>query len=346
MGAGLEKAHTQPVISVVIPAYNAAATIGDQLAALARNSLDEPWEVIIADNGSTDGTASVAQSWADRLPLRVVDASARRGPGAARNIGVASARSSRIAFCDADDQVADDWLPKVLSALRVDEFAALGVLWRAPYSSRRRPQYVVYAMYASDYAPGLVACGSSHMAIRAEPFGAVGGFDETLLTGEDHDLCYRLQLAGHRLVAHPEVIVTWRRRERLADLFRQQFRWGADEGALRHKYAQVRPVLARALADGRIGPPDPDDIAVRPLDARAARSDRVSGALRSWAELEDLVARLWSRWSIGAVQKFAFSLGRRWASVDTTRPQLGAIVAERYVAAADGGAVTPARGRG
>ncbi|MBU4466111.1 MAG: glycosyltransferase [Actinobacteria bacterium] len=333
MGAAVENAHPQPVISVVIPAYNAEATIGDQLAALSRNSLDETWEVIVADNGSTDETARVARLWADRLPLRVVDASARRGPGAARNIGVEASRSSCIAFCDADDLVADDWLPKVLAALRVDEFAALGVLWRAPYSSRRRPQYVVYALYASEYVPGLVACGSSHMAVRAEPFRAIGGFDETLLTGEDHDLCYRLQLEGHRLMPHPEAVVTWRRRERLLDLFRQQYRWGADERALQHKYARVRPVLARALADGWISPPDPRDTAVTPLDTRVARSDRASSALRSTAELSDLIGRLWSRTSLRIVQKVAFWAGRRMASIDTDRTQVEEDVAERYVAA-------------
>ncbi|MFA7097562.1 MAG: glycosyltransferase, partial [Gammaproteobacteria bacterium] len=67
----------EPVkLSVIIPCLNAERTIGEQLAALAGQRWPERWEVIVADNGSTDGTLAVVRSFADRLPgLRVVDAS-------------------------------------------------------------------------------------------------------------------------------------------------------------------------------------------------------------------------------------------------------------------------------
>nr|WP_274636856.1 glycosyltransferase [Microbacterium bovistercoris] len=327
-----DESCTTPVISVIVPAFNAAATLAVQLEALSRQTLDEPWELIIADNGSTDETAQIARSWSDRLPLRVIDASARRGPAAARNVGVAASGAPLLAFCDADDMVADDWLTRVLAALRVDEFVAIGVRQRAVYSSRARPEYVTYAVYESMYLPSLVACGAGHMAVRTEIFRAVGGFDESMLTAEDHDLCYRVQLEGHPLAPHPEAIVTVNRRDKLAELFRQHYSWGANDDALRHKYAPVRLVLSRALAEGRIAPPDPAGVAVVPLDARVPRSDRVRHALRSPAQFAELCGRLWSRVSIRVVESVAFWAGRRAAVTDLTGPQIGAAVAEAYVA--------------
>ena len=62
------------------------------------------WEVVVADNGSDDGTRACVQRWSERHPrIHLVDASARRGAAAARNIGVRSARGRLLAFCDADD---------------------------------------------------------------------------------------------------------------------------------------------------------------------------------------------------------------------------------------------------
>src|SRR5204862_175427 len=79
------------LVSVLIPVRNAARLLPDQLNALAAQDYDGPWEVVVADNGSSDGSASVARRLAGRLPsLRVVDASGRRGAGPARNAGAAA----------------------------------------------------------------------------------------------------------------------------------------------------------------------------------------------------------------------------------------------------------------
>ena len=83
--------------SVVIPTYNAAATLDATLAALAAQEDVAPFEVVIADNGSVDDSAEVARRWADRLPLlRVVDASRARGVAAARNDGI---RARAVTWC-------------------------------------------------------------------------------------------------------------------------------------------------------------------------------------------------------------------------------------------------------
>src|SRR5436190_10421104 len=105
------------LVSVVIPVRNAARLLADQLYALAAQDYDGHWEVVVADNGSSDGSAAVARRLARRLPsLRVVDASGRRGVGPARNAGAAAAGGDLLAFCDADNVADRGWLGEIVRA--------------------------------------------------------------------------------------------------------------------------------------------------------------------------------------------------------------------------------------
>jgi glycosyltransferase involved in cell wall biosynthesis len=79
-------------LSVVIPCFNGAGTISRALDALVRQEFDQEWEIVIADNGSTDNTRDVVAGYqADHPNIRIVDASEMRGPSYARNAGVRSA---------------------------------------------------------------------------------------------------------------------------------------------------------------------------------------------------------------------------------------------------------------
>src|SRR3954452_8254427 len=112
-------------LSVGIPCLNAASTLGVQLAALTRQSWPGGWEVIVADNGSTDGSREIVESYRGRLPgLELVDASDRRGQAHARNAGAAAASGDAFLFGDADDEVAPGWLAALGRALAVHEFVA------------------------------------------------------------------------------------------------------------------------------------------------------------------------------------------------------------------------------
>jgi cellulose synthase/poly-beta-1,6-N-acetylglucosamine synthase-like glycosyltransferase len=98
------------VISVIVPVLNGMPWLAEQLRALVGQECSEPWEVVVADNGSTDETKSVVQEWAARIDkIRLVDASTVRGPGAARNAGARAARGELLAFCDADNVVQPGW---------------------------------------------------------------------------------------------------------------------------------------------------------------------------------------------------------------------------------------------
>ena len=197
------------MISVVIAAYNAAATIGDQLAALAAEEVEEAWEVVVADNGSDDDTRGAVSAWTGRLPsLRVVDAGQRRGPSHARNVGVAAAEGARILMCDADDVVGPGWVGHLAGAL--DEHALVcGLLDRAELNPqfaamwRDRPP-VVGPRAQHDH---LLVAPTGNIGFRRELFDAVGGFDVSLLRGDDTDFSWRAIRAGATLHVVPEAIV-------------------------------------------------------------------------------------------------------------------------------------------
>jgi glycosyltransferase involved in cell wall biosynthesis len=99
---------TEPLVSVIIPARDSAATLERTLTALADQTLDEPFEVLVVDDGSRDGTAQVAERHA--AFVRLIQNERSMGPGAARNRGVAQARGSVLAFTDADCFPTPTWL--------------------------------------------------------------------------------------------------------------------------------------------------------------------------------------------------------------------------------------------
>ena len=155
-------------MSVVIPCLNAAATIGVQLEALAGQSWEGEWEVIVADNGSTDGSREIVESYRGRLPgLQLVDASDRRGQAHARNLGAAAATGDAFLFCDADDEVAPGWLAALGRALAEHEFVAcrydnetLNPAWvRRTHLNPQRDGLTAY-----DYPPFLPHAGGGGLA--------------------------------------------------------------------------------------------------------------------------------------------------------------------------------------
>lgn len=245
------------ILSIVIACYNGAETLGGQLEALAHQGSEVPWEVVVADNGSTDSSVAVARSYAPRLTLRVVDAAGKRGPAHARNVGVAAATGEWIAFCDADDVVADDWIARVCDALRVHPFVAgrvdTALLNPGTVGRSRRLDQEHGLQPASGNRLGLPHAGAGNMAFHKQVFTAVGGFDEDLRCLEDTDLCWRIQLAGTPLVFDPAVLIYTRFRATLRDNYRQGAGYGRGQSMLEDRYGPLAPTTAAAT-----GPPPSD----------------------------------------------------------------------------------------
>ncbi|GMA24892.1 glycosyl transferase [Luteimicrobium album] len=230
----------EPDVVVIIPARDAETTIGDQLAALHAQDCGVPFQVVVCDNGSTDATADVARSWADRLEhLTVLDASARRGPSAARNEGARRTTAPFLVFCDADDVVAPGWLRAMREGLGKAALVA-GVLEGDSLNAGHRGalSWVPDGVYRKPFLD-LLAVSSNNFGIRRDVFEALGGFEERLSTNEDTDLSWRVQLAGHALVRETEAVVHVRKREGLRAIYRQAYTYGAGDKLLKARYAEV-----------------------------------------------------------------------------------------------------------
>jgi glycosyltransferase involved in cell wall biosynthesis len=226
-------------ISVVIPALDAEATLPALLDALEAQAYEGAWEVVVADNGSSDATHAVAESYRGRLPgLRVVDASAHRGPAHARNVGARAALGDALAFVDADDLVDRGWLAAVAAALAHHDFVAsqfdVEVL-NEPWL--RRSRGVASPGERLGYPPFVPHAGACGMAVDRELFLSAGGFDESLPIAQDTDLCVRLQLAGSELHHAPDAIVHVRYRSSVPAIYRQARAYAWDNARLYARYS-------------------------------------------------------------------------------------------------------------
>lgn len=195
-------------LSVIIPCLNAESTLATQIEALSGQQRIEPWELIISDNGCTDNSLEIARKYEERFhAFRIIDASARKGASHARNAGVRAASADKVAFCDADDEVAPGWAALIENALsmydvvcgkfRFDKF-------NEPHKAQWMTEQWKHGLYKGRFLPGG---GTGNLGIKRRVHEAVGGFDEYLLHAEDADYCWRLQLEGFEIHYLPEAVV-------------------------------------------------------------------------------------------------------------------------------------------
>jgi glycosyltransferase involved in cell wall biosynthesis len=235
-------------LSVIIPCFNGAATINSQLEALSNQSWSEPWELIVADNGSTDESRIIVERYKARLPhLRIVDASARKGTPYALNAGARVAKGDALAIVDADDEVAPGWVAAIGNALQRHDFVASRfdvhkLNWGWVRESRGEPQRDGVSEYDPPY---LLFAGSSGMGVKRALHEAVGGFEETMPYVFDTDYCFKIQLKGTALKFVPDAIVHIRHRQTLKGAFYQARNWAEYNVLL---YKRYRPLGMPALS--------------------------------------------------------------------------------------------------
>lgn len=207
------------MISVIIPVLNGGPYLVDQLRALESQVSSEPWEAIIADNGSTDGSIEVAGEWCStHLNFHLIDASAMAGAAAARNAGVSKASGEYLAFCDADDVVLPGWLNACVEALHLADLGA------GYFDFERLNDFGPAQALSEGFRPlGFLPAGlGANLAVRRIPFDAVGGFDERFVpVGDDTDLCWRLQLGGYSFIKMHDALVAKRSRTTFREVFHQ-----------------------------------------------------------------------------------------------------------------------------
>ena len=204
------------MLSVVIPVLDCEALIETQLDALAAQDYKGDWEVLVVDNGSTDGTVEVAKAYADRLPnLRIIDASSRRGVSHARNCGARAADGDLILICDADDRVRPSWVRKMAEASRTLD--VIGGYLDTKRSTTSRPGRGATRSARCSSRP---ACSTTcpfavgaNVGVTRACFEAIDGWrEEYICGGDDVDFSWRAQQAGFRLGMAPGAVIDYRYR--------------------------------------------------------------------------------------------------------------------------------------
>lgn len=193
-------------ISVVIPAYNAEHWIGRAITSVLNQTV-MPAEILVVDDGSTDGTAQAAQKYGAAIRYFYQQNS---GPSVARNRGIEHARSEWIAFLDADDE----WLPhKIESQLRIlkknpdlkwcssaSEDISNGVIspCSLPEGLKEKSTHPRGLSFFSAWLEGA-RFGTPSFIIHRSVFDELGGFDPKMPTGEDKDMWWRIALKYPRV---------------------------------------------------------------------------------------------------------------------------------------------------
>ena len=189
----------RPLVSFVIPVRNDAQRLSRCLDSILANDYPrELIEIIVIDNGSTDGSAGVA-----RERGAIVLCSASGSVAELRNRGARAALGSVIAFVDADHQIEPPWIDTAVAILSDPAIAATGAAYLAePYANWVQLQYDRLRDRPAT-RQDVAWLGSGNLAIKRSSFESVGGFNGQLTACEDVDLCNRLLGAGHRIVADP-----------------------------------------------------------------------------------------------------------------------------------------------
>jgi GT2 family glycosyltransferase len=230
--------------SVVVPTFNRAPLLPAVLSALFDQDHGD-FEVVVVDDGSTDGTASVLEELSRRTPGRLrFFRQENSGPARARNRGALEARGGFLAFLDDDCMAERSWLARLGAALEKSGADAVAgavvnkeIDWVGRYINREA--VIAHVVSADGSVEGLI---TGNCGIRASLFRELGGFDETIRVagGEDTEFGLRLRAGGHRIALASDARVHHESRVGLASYLRMIFRHGRGRRRLGEQFPAFR----------------------------------------------------------------------------------------------------------
>jgi cellulose synthase/poly-beta-1,6-N-acetylglucosamine synthase-like glycosyltransferase len=180
------QAETMPFVSVIVPVYNAETMVGACIEALLEQDYPgDKYEIIVVDNDSTDGTARVIKQY----PVKYLEERTVHTSFAARNTGAKSASGEILAFCDADQTAAPQWLRALLRRWKEPNVGAFaGEVLPSPGASTflerylaNRESHYLDAWKKHRFGPTL---GTGNAAFRADLFHGTGGFEQKSVCGD------------------------------------------------------------------------------------------------------------------------------------------------------------------
>jgi GT2 family glycosyltransferase len=222
---------TYPDFSIIVPTFNRPAELAACLQALALLEYPQDrFEIIVVDDGGALPAAPVISRFQPGLEINSLRQD-RGGPAAARNAGARIGRGRYLAFTDDDCLPAPAWLSALATSLRSNDNSLVGgrvlnAIVENPYSTAS--QLIVdfaYTHYRSDQGqPRFFS--SNNMAMPAEAFHKIGGFDAAFRTSEDRDFCDRWLMTGYRLLYAPDAVIRHAHRLDFRSFWKQHMEYG------------------------------------------------------------------------------------------------------------------------
>jgi GT2 family glycosyltransferase len=227
-----------PRVSVILPVLNAADEIGRAVESLL--ALDWPAErlqILVVDNGSTDGTAEVAR----RYPVTVLSETEVRSSYAARNRGQAQASGEWLAFTDSDCAVSPDWLRRLLLPAPAAVVGAVAgevlALELTTPVQRLVEQFGIMKHAVTLPHKSLPCFSTANVAVRRELLAQLGGFRADVRYFADMELSWRLQIeAGRTILFRPQAVIRHRHRRTWGALWRQGVQHGRGTAFMKRTY--------------------------------------------------------------------------------------------------------------
>jgi len=217
----------RPLVSVIIPAYNAARYVADAINSVLSQTYKD-YEMIVVNDGSADDTASIVKNIissidhkpyiTDRRPEIRYIYQKNSGPSAARNRGITESLGEYIAFLDSDDAWEPDKLEKQVKALEANHNIGLATCGRKVFDQSDN-QTISMPNIPTDrnkmfnsFAMGNIVGSCSCVIIRRSCIGVAGNFDELLNVGEDWDMWFRIA-RDYEIATINEPLVKYRIRQ-------------------------------------------------------------------------------------------------------------------------------------
>lgn len=181
-----------PLISVIIPAYNEEKYLGNCLQSLKKQTISkDKYEIVVVDNGSTDNTTGVAK----QFRVKIIKYQKDHNISSVRHHGVKYSHGDILAFTDADITVPDNWLELLLKNFRETKAICIGGS-TMPDQTTTIPRFLFWfygIMWSLNHKIGKTLLWGSNMAIYKKNYYEIGGFDPSMKVSEDWDLGLRLQ---------------------------------------------------------------------------------------------------------------------------------------------------------
>ncbi len=226
-------------ISIVVPCFNEGKFIGQALHALLAQDFTDSYEIIVADNGSSDNTRSVVREiQQNHTDIRLIDASDRRGAAHARNSGVAVAQGRAVLFMDADDEASPGWLQAMGDALYEHDLVACGYDTQSLNESWQSESWANGQNGGLNNfdPPFLPWSGAGALGVVRAKHLEVGGFDESLMVLEDADYCWRVQMTGVVMHFVQATNIRYRFPKKYSQMYKQMRRLGQYHALLYRRY--------------------------------------------------------------------------------------------------------------